>query len=208
MSSLNNRKSWFKQNLANIVTSVRLICSFSIIFLGINRPEMVVAMFWLILVAAVSDLLDGRIARSQNIVSTFGGFLDRLADKLFICSIIIIIIWRYWPVNNMHPLVKTVTEGIGATLILLELILILSSIVGIAYKLSIAANQFGKRKMVIESAAVIFWFLAMILDRLYWFDMRAAIIIVDFLLIVAVFYAVKSMGGYYDRFMEGIRNNK
>ncbi|MDO8592766.1 MAG: CDP-alcohol phosphatidyltransferase family protein [bacterium] len=204
MGSL-NKKGWFEQNSANLITSVRLVCSFCIIFLGINRPEMIVIMFCLILMATISDFLDGRIARSKKIVSTFGGFLDRLADKLFICSGIIIIIWRYWPINNLHPLAEIVTEGIGATLILLELILISSSIVGIIYKLSIASNKFGKIKMTLESAAVIFWFLALILNRYYWFDMELAIIIINVLLALAVFYAVKSLGGYYQRFTEGIK---
>ncbi|MCR4750514.1 MAG: CDP-diacylglycerol--glycerol-3-phosphate 3-phosphatidyltransferase [Lachnospiraceae bacterium] len=79
-------------NLPNRLTILRtvLIIPFVIIMLTgcVGEFSNWIALFIFIL-ASITDLLDGKIARKYNLITNFGKFMDPLADKLLVCSALI-----------------------------------------------------------------------------------------------------------------------
>lgn len=80
-------------NLPNKLTILRVcMIPFFVFFLMTDYAGEEVSR-WLALavfvIASLTDLLDGRIARKYNLVTDFGKFMDPLADKLLVCSALI-----------------------------------------------------------------------------------------------------------------------
>ena len=65
--------------IANIITGIRVLISIALLFCPVFSP--VFYMFYLI--AGISDMVDGAIARRTNTVSEFGAIFDTLADTIF-----------------------------------------------------------------------------------------------------------------------------
>lgn len=81
-------------NLPNKLTIFRVILiPFFIVFLlvPITPYDKWIALT-IFIVASLTDLLDGKIARKYNLVTNFGKFMDPLADKLLVCSALICLI--------------------------------------------------------------------------------------------------------------------
>ena len=65
--------------MANLITFVRILCAAVLVFLPAFSPSF----YALYLLAGVSDMLDGFVARRTNTVSSLGAKLDTLADIAF-----------------------------------------------------------------------------------------------------------------------------
>ena len=83
-------------NLPNKLTIIRvcLIPFFvaALLFDHGNNYTMRIVANVLFIVASLTDLFDGKIARKYNLVTNFGKFMDPLADKLLVCSAMICLI--------------------------------------------------------------------------------------------------------------------
>ena len=82
-------------NLPNKLTILRMIMIVPFVVFML-APVGGAAGKWIALVlfvaASLTDLLDGKIARKYNLVTTFGKFMDPLADKLLVCSAMICLV--------------------------------------------------------------------------------------------------------------------
>jgi CDP-diacylglycerol--glycerol-3-phosphate 3-phosphatidyltransferase len=80
-------------NIANCVTLSRIPLLFIVVGLMYFRiPFGSTLCFLVYLLAALSDWLDGYLARRCDIVSTFGKFIDALADKVFMVGLFVAIL--------------------------------------------------------------------------------------------------------------------
>ena len=81
-------------NLPNKLTIFRMILIPFVMFFYLASfiPGGKIVAIVLFVIAAFTDFLDGKIARSQNIVTDFGKFLDPIADKLLTSSVLFMIV--------------------------------------------------------------------------------------------------------------------
>ena len=79
-------------NLPNKLTVCRVILIPFFVFFLLFDPTNVLFK-WIALgifiIASLTDMLDGKIARKYNLITDFGKFMDPLADKLLVCSAMI-----------------------------------------------------------------------------------------------------------------------
>jgi len=82
-------------NLPNKLTVLRvLLIPFFVLFLLTDLGGSYGKYYALVIfiLASLTDLLDGKIARKYNLVTNFGKFMDPLADKLLVCSAMICLV--------------------------------------------------------------------------------------------------------------------
>lgn len=145
-------------NLANKLTIFRVILVpiMVIVFLiGIsgeflNVPLTLWIMNFIFILASYTDHLDGHIARTKNQITTFGKFLDPLADKILVVTAMIILV-EMGSIPGWIPIIVIVREFLvsGYRLIAVE-----------KNGEVIAASIWGKIKTVTQMFAIIFAFIS------------------------------------------------
>jgi nicotinamide-nucleotide amidase len=137
-------------NLPNLLTVSRLFAIPALAFLLFGRfpghDQLAAAVF---VVASLTDTLDGTLARRYGRVTELGKFLDPLADKLFILSVLIFLVAE----SELPAWVVVVIFG-------RELVITILRSVSAAQGRVIAATPFGKTKTVTQVGAVLLLILA------------------------------------------------
>lgn len=144
-------------NLANKLTIFRIILvplMVIIPFLGIKGEILGIPITYLIIdlifiIASITDKLDGYIARSRNQVTTFGKFLDPLADKILVLTAMVMLV-EIGKIPAWIPVIVLAREFIvsGYRLIAVE-----------KGGKVIAASVWGKLKTVTQMIAIILAFI-------------------------------------------------
>lgn len=130
-------------NLANKITLARiLIVPFVVILLYFPGKLTNLIAFFLFFVASATDMLDGFVARREGTVTSFGKFLDPLADKLLICSVLVMLSYLGW-----------VPAWITIVIICRELIVTGLRAMAADEGVVIAADRYGKLKTIMQMLA-------------------------------------------------------
>lgn len=132
-------------NLANKLTLSRIfmIPIFVYFLVQGTQTSMMIAGIIFIL-ASLTDLLDGHIARSRNLVTKFGKFMDPLADKLLVMSAFIVLVEL-----NIVP------SWIVILILAREFIVSIFRAIAASEGIVIAAGKLGKYKTTTQMIAII-----------------------------------------------------
>lgn len=138
-----------KMNLPNKLTVLRvlLVPVFILVLLLSNKTDNGFFRFLPLLIfvgAAITDTMDGYIARKHNLITDFGKFMDPLADKLLVCAALICFIE-----------IKYISSWIVILIISREFIISGFRMLAATKGITIAANMWGKLKTVVQMALVI-----------------------------------------------------
>ena len=132
-------------NLANYLTISRvLMIPIIMYFLTCDSKFYSFMASFIFFIASLTDWVDGYIARKNNFITAFGKFLDPLADKLMVMSIMIMLI----PLGRIDAWIVIVIIAREITITGLRSIAITEGIV-------IAASKLGKYKTVFQLAALV-----------------------------------------------------
>ena len=172
-------------NLPNKLTVMRviLIPFFVAVLLYDNGSSqaMRIAANVIFIVASLTDLLDGKIARKYNLVTNFGKFMDPLADKLLVCSALICLIQ-----------LGQLPAWVVIIIISREFIISGFRLVAADNGIVIAASYWGKFKTTFQMIAVI----------LMIFNIPALATVTMIMLVIAVVLTVISLVDYVAKNIE------
>ena len=170
--------------IASYITSLRIVLIIPVVYLT-NISEVYLALF-LFIIAALTDYLDGFVARKNNTITSIGALLDLLADKLLVC---LVLIWCAFLSNLVLIIVPA--------LIILSRELIISSIRQFLVEKTgenpIKVTYIAKSKTTVQMIAVSFLILSPEMGLLFCN-------ITILLIWVAAFVSIYSLYNYFDSY--------
>jgi CDP-diacylglycerol---glycerol-3-phosphate 3-phosphatidyltransferase len=175
-------------SLPNGITVSRILAIPLILVLLKNPdPKYQIMTAVLFLLASVTDMLDGYLARKRELVTTLGKFLDPMADKLLIVTALI-------------GLITTRGIPVWMVIVIVGREIAVTGLRGIAVSqgMVIAASRLGKYKTVFEVASVTFFILNGNYLSIRFYHVGMA------LLWIAVILAVWSGIDYFRKFLKEI----
>ncbi len=221
-------------NTPNKITSVRLVMAILMIFIfclsfipasDIFAPEFVICGFhfgfnWIdllccviFIIGSITDAIDGHIARSRNLVTNLGKFLDPLADKFLVDSAFILLATRMDFAGHFQILPIFPVLFIGRDLAMDGL----RSIAAANGKV-LAANMYGKVKTAIQMGLIPVLFLNgfpfslmnFTSDIDLWLSTRFeyTYVITNVLVLIALFFSLLSMVIYFVQNRNVLKDNK
>lgn len=132
-------------NLPNKLTLSRIFAIPAIVYLvSLGSKFMCFIAALLFVLAALTDLFDGYLARRGNQVTTLGKFLDPLADKLLISSVLIMLVQM-----------ESISAWIAIIIICREMMVTGLRAIAADEGVVIAADKYGKMKTIFQIIALV-----------------------------------------------------
>jgi len=154
-----------KMNLPNKLTVLRL-CLVPVLLIVGMLPDRILPFYLsclicavLFICTAVTDMLDGKIARSRNLITDFGKFMDPIADKFMVIGAMFVILYKF---SNLRLLmIFTLLVVVFRELAVTSMRLVVST----GQNIVVAANKLGKLKTILQIVAISTAFLEPVVQR-------------------------------------------
>lgn len=154
-----------KMNLPNRLTLLRL-CLVPVLLIVGMLPDSVIPFYLsclvcavLFILTAITDMLDGKIARRDNLITDFGKFMDPIADKFMVIGALFVILHKF---ENL----RTVMIFVLLVVVFRELaVTSMRLVVSTGSNIVVAANMLGKIKTVSQIVAISTVFLEPVVQR-------------------------------------------
>jgi CDP-diacylglycerol--glycerol-3-phosphate 3-phosphatidyltransferase len=117
----------------------------AVYYLPITRPAQDVIATVLFVGAALTDWLDGWLARRMRLTSAFGAFLDPVADKLIVCAALVVLVH----LDRVDALIAVIIIGREITISALR-----EWMAQIGKHASVAVHSIGKFKTIAQLVAI------------------------------------------------------
>ncbi len=181
-------------NLPNKLTMIRIFLVPIIFVLYIIRNTIGDSTFYIIgtlfILASITDYFDGYIARKRNIVTTFGKFVDPLADKLLVLGSLLLLA-NYYTSNGDGSTYMWMPFWIVFIVLARELIVTSIRLVAVGEGIVLHASKWGKYKTAVTMVTIVFYFFIMPLD------IEALNIVGIGLLVLSVIFTIGSGVDYF-----------
>lgn len=157
-------------NLPNKITLTRIFMIpvfIAVFYCGLLNPWCYLASAVVFLLAALTDAVDGHIARSRHLVTDLGKFLDPIADKVLVEAAFIVML-TIPAAFTVYPfgLYGLIVAGVLVALVLArELIVSGFRIIAAGKKVVLAADKLGKIKTISQDISIALLLVSMSLLR-------------------------------------------
>ena len=162
-----------KMNLPNRLTVLRL-CLVPVLLVVGMLPDSIIPFYLscficaaLFIGTAVTDMLDGKIARRDNLITDFGKFMDPIADKFMVIGALFVLLHKFSNLRTVMILVLIVV--VFRELAVTSMRLVVST----GQNIVVAANMLGKIKTVSQIVAISTVFLEPVVQRLLYLALEA-----------------------------------
>ena len=185
------------KNIPNILSIFRILMSpLFILFMIQDDPYYRIVSFFLIVIVSITDFLDGYYARTFNLITNLGKYLDPIADKLFILTVFFTLHFLLPDYIHIWMLVLIVLRDVFVT--------VLRSIFH-RQNLTFNTSRFAKSKTLIQLISIHCIVLLLILDEFYLLEVN--FMMVYYLMLLCTLLTLISGFNYFHQYYF-LKNNE
>ncbi len=146
------------KKIPNALTILRVfLIPVYVLFYYLPYPWSNLAAAIIFIIACFTDLVDGYLARKWNVCSSFGAFLDPVADKIMVCVALVLLVSHYSKYESLYfPYISVFITMCAMVVISREIVIsaLREWMASIGSRARVAVSWIGKWKTAIQMVAI------------------------------------------------------